>query len=138
MQDISFSIPISGVINISGESITVTINRTEATIHIEPETQKGKHISLEPGKTMYDLVLETARQIAKDEFGENRFTAAQLYHEALRKYPRLKRNSWNSHVIGSAPNHTSYHHFSSSHRYFRYLGKGEYSLDPILLEERPL
>ena len=136
MQDISFSIPISGVINISGESITVTINRTETTIHFETETQKGKHISLEPGKTMYDLVLEIARQVVKDELGENRFTAAQLYHMALNRYPslNLKRNSWNSHVIGSAPNHPSYHHFSSRHRYFRYLGKGEYSLDPILLE----
>ena len=132
MQDISFSIPVSGVINISGESITVTINRTEATIHIEPETPKGKHISLEPGKTMYDLVLEIARQVVKEEFGESRSTAAQLYHTALDRYPNLnlKRNSWNSHVIGSAPNHPSYRHFSASHRYFRYLGKGEYSLDP--------
>ena len=133
MQDVSFSIPISGVISFGEGSITLTINRTETTIHIEPETQKGKHISLEPGKNMYDLVLKTARQVVK-EFGENRFTAAQLYHEALREYPRLKRNSWNSHVMGSAPNHPSYRHFSSSHRYFRYLGKGEYSLDPILLE----
>jgi len=88
---------------------------------------------------MYDLVLETARQVIKDEFEENQFTAAQLYHVALRKYPGLKRNSWNSHVIGSAPNHPSYRHFSSSHRYFRYLGKGEYSLDPnIDLQISPL
>jgi len=132
MRDISFSIPVSGVINFDGESITLTINRTETTIHMEPETPKGKHISLEPGKTMYDLVLETARQVVKDEFEENQFTAAQLYHTALDRYPNLnlKRNSWNSHVIGSAPNHPSYHHFSSSHRYFRYLGEGKYSLDP--------
>ncbi len=132
MQDISFSIPVSGVINFDGESITLTINRTETIIHIEPEAPKGKRISLEPGKTMYDLVLETARQIVKDEFEENQFTAAQLYHTALNRYPNLnlKRNSWNSHVIGSAPNHPSYRHFSSSHRYFRYLGEGKYSLDP--------
>ena len=132
MQDISFSIPISGVINFDRESITLTINRTETTIHIEPKTPKGKHISLESGKTMYDLVLETARQVVKDEFEENQFTAAQLYHTAQDRYPNLnlKRNSWNSHVIGSAPNHPSYRHFSSSHRYFRYLGKGKYSLDP--------
>ncbi|MBA7495437.1 hypothetical protein ES702_06024 [subsurface metagenome] len=132
MQNISFSIPISGVINFDRESITLTINRTETTIHIEPETPKGKHILLEPGKSLYDLVLETARQVVKDEFEENQFTAAQLYHTALDRYPNLnlKRNSWNSHVIGSAPNHPSYHHFSSSHRYFRYLGEGKYSLDP--------
>ncbi len=132
MQNISFSIPIAGIINFDGESITLTINRTETTIHIESETPKGKHISLEPGKTMYDLVLETARQVVKDEFEENQFTAAQLYHAALNRYPNLnlKRNSWNSHVIGSAPHHPSYHHFSSSHRYFRYLGEGKYSLDP--------
>ena len=132
MQNISFSIPISGVINFDGESVTLTINRTETTIHIEPETPKGKHILLEPGKSLYDVVLETARQVVKDEFEENQFTAAQLYHTALARYPNLnlKRNSWNSHVIGSAPNHPSYHHFSSSHRYFRYLGEGKYSLDP--------
>ena len=130
MRDISFSIPVSGVINFDGESITLTINKTKTTIHIEPESQKGKHISLEPGKTMYDLVLETAREVSNDEFEENQFTAAQLYHAALRKNPELKRNSWNSHVIGSAPNHPSYHHFASRHRYFRYLGDGKYSLDP--------
>ncbi len=132
MRDISFSIPVSGVINFDGESITLTIDKTETTIHIEPESQKGKHILLEPGKTMYDLVLETAREVVKDEFEENWFTAAQLYHAALRKNPELKRNSWNSHVIGSAPNHPSYHHFASRHRYFRYLGEGKYSLDPSI------
>ena len=137
MQDISFSIPISGAINFDGESITLTINRTETTIHIEPETPKGKHISLEPGKTMYDLVLETARQVVKEEFEENRFTAAQLYHTALDRYPELnlKRNSWGAHVISCAPDHPSYGNYTSKRNYFTYMGNGRYRLSAHVLLE---
>ena len=132
MQEISFSIPLSGVIRIDEDSITVTVNRAETIIHLEPRPKKEERISLERGRTMFDLVLEAAKNVIREK-DVNQFSAAELYHQALRRYPNLKRNSWGAHVISCAPNHPSYHHYTSQRRYFRYSGRGSYSLDQSLL-----
>lgn len=128
MQEISFSIPVSGVVRIDDSSISITINRAETTISFEPLLQKKKRISLEEGKTLFDIVLETARELVGRK-KESRFSAAQLYALALETYPDLKRNSWTGHVIASAPNHTSHKHYGARRDYFRYLGNGTYSLE---------
>jgi len=135
MSEVTFSIPVTGTIQIQGNSLVIKINESAITMKLDMADEVGGKLKLERGKTLFDIVLDTAKSWVA-ESGTSQFTAAQLYHAALDRYPELnlKRNSWNSHVIGSAPNHPSYHHFSSRHRYFRYLGKGEYSLDPILLE----
>ncbi|MDP2931708.1 MAG: hypothetical protein Q8O05_04305 [Chloroflexota bacterium] len=82
---------------------------------------------------MFDLVLEAAKASVVDT-GEKEFSAAELYHLATRRYPelKLKKSSWVSHVIASAPNHSSYHHYSSHRRFLRHLGRGRYTLDPSL------
>jgi len=127
MQEIPFSIPVSGVVRIDEGSITITINRAETTINFEPP-KKEKRISLEKGRTLFDIVLETAQELVR-RTKENRFSAVQLYGVAMERYPTLKRNSWTSHVIASAPNHTSHKHYGSRRDYFRYLGDGAYSLN---------
>ena len=127
MQEISFSIPLSGVIRIDENSVTVTVNKAETIIHLEPGPGEKKRISLPRGQTMFDLVLEAARNVIKEE-GENRFSAAELYHEALERYPGLKRSSWMTHVIACAPDHPSYKHYASKRDYFTYMGKGLYRL----------
>ncbi len=132
MKEVSFSIPVSGTVRIEGDSITIVVNRTETTIQLEPEEQRGKRTFFEPGRTLFDLVLEAAGNVVREK-GTNDFSAAELYHEALREHPELRRNSWTSHVIACAPNHTSNHHYTARRRYFRYLGKGRYSLDENLL-----
>ena len=131
MKEVTFSIPVSGIIRIDEESITVTVNKADTVIRFEPLPKEEPRISLERGRTMFDIVLETAREVVEAK-GINQFSAAELYHQALRRYPNLKRNSWGAHVISCAPTHPSYRHYTSQRRYFRYLGKGSYSLDPSL------
>ena len=126
MQEIPFSIPVSGVVRIDEGSITITINRADTTISFKPP-QKQERISLEKGRTVFDIVLETAQELVKRTNG-NRFSAAQLYNIALESIPTLKRNSWGSHVIASAANHPSQRYYGSKRDYFRYLGDGTYSL----------
>lgn len=134
MQEISFSIPVSGTIRIGEGSITVTVNRAETVINFEPIKKKEERISLEKGRTMFDIVLDAARQVSKRS-DTGQFSAAELYHEALEKYPNLKRNSWTSHVIASAPNHPSYKHYISRRDFFSYGQNGRYRLNPRYLAE---
>jgi hypothetical protein len=131
MQEIPFSISLTGAARISDGSITITINRSETTISFEPQ-QKQERISLEKGKTLFDIILETAQELVK-RTNENRFSAAQLYGVALERIPTLKRNSWGSHVIASAANHPSQRYYGSKRDYFRYLGDGTYSLKDMYL-----
>ena len=134
MKEIPFSVPISGVVRIDEGSITITINRAETTISFEPVLRKPERISLEKGRTVFDIVLETAQELVKTT-GENRFSAAQLYGMARERHSALKRNSWAAHVIASAPNHTSHKHYGARRDYFRYLGDGTYSLDVRYLDK---
>ena len=127
MQEISFSIPVSGVVQFDEGSIIITINRAETSINFEPPLRKPERISLEKGKTMFDVVLQTAKELVK-RTNENRFSAAQLYGIALERHPSLKRNSWGAHVIASAANHPSQKYYGSRRDYFRYLGDGTYRL----------
>ena len=137
MQEIPFSIPLSGVIRVDEDSITVTVNRAETIIDLEQGPGKGERISLPRGQNMFDLLLEVARDVIQEK-RINRFSAAELYHEALRRYPKIKRNSWTSHVIASAPNHLSQKHYTSKRDYFSHIGPGLYRLnDEYVLEKTP-
>jgi hypothetical protein len=126
MQEIPFSIPITGVVRIDKGSISIIVNRAETAISFEAK-EKEKRILLEKGQTLFDIVLETAQELVRRE-SENRFSAAQLYNVALESYPTLKRNSWSSHIIASSGNHPSQQFYGSKRDYFRYLGDGTYSL----------
>ncbi len=128
MKEIPFSVPVSGVVRINGNSITIIVNKAETNISLTPENQKGKHISLEPGQTLYDVILEVAREVVRKK-GFNRFSAPELYQEALVKYPELKRNSFITRVIACTPNHSSYKHYVSKRDYLSYIGPGLYELN---------
>jgi len=135
MGEAIFTIPVTGTIHIQGDSLTIKIMESVLTIRIEgmnTETQKRLH--LERGKTLFDLVFDAAQTYVEDT-GANEFSAADLYHIAINKHSdlNLRRNSWGSHIVSCAPNHPSYHHHTARRRYFRYLGKGKYSLEPSLL-----
>ncbi len=134
MRQVAFSIPVTGTIWIDGDSLTITVNETTTTTRLEPEEKAAKRLVLEPGTTLFDIMLETARSFVQ-EMGTNEFSGAELYHTALEKYPELnlKRNSWGAHMISCAPNHPSYRHSTARRSYFRYLGDGRYSLDESLV-----
>jgi hypothetical protein len=135
MRELPFSIPISGVIRMDESSVTVVVNRAETTISLETGVAPGKRISLEVGKTMYDIVLEAAREVIKQK-GFNRFSAAELYAAAREKYPELKRGSFMSRVIASTPDHPSYKHHKSRRDYFSHIGTGLYWLNDRYLEKK--
>ena len=135
MAESNSAIPVSDIIRTEGNSLTVKVGEYLLTLKIEePEAKPSGRFQLEGGKTMFDLVLEAARKFVRDN-REKEFTAAALYYLARENHPDLeiKRNSWNSHVVSSAPNHTSYRHYTSHRKYFHYLGGGKYSLEPNLM-----
>lgn len=134
MAESNSAIPVSDIIHAEGNSLTIRVGEYLLTLKIEgPEVKPGGRFQLERGQTMFDLMLEAAKTFIK-ETGDNEFNAAVLYHTAKDNHPDLeiRRNSWNSHVISSAPNHPSYKHYTSHRKYFRYLGEGKYSLEPNL------
>ncbi len=135
MAESNSAIPVSDIIRTEGNSLTVKVGEYLLTLKIEgPEPKPSGRLKLEHGRTMFDLVLDAARAFVR-ETGDNEFSAAVLYHLITQKHPdlELRRNSWNSHVVSSAPNHSSYRHYTSHRKYFRYLGGGKYSLEPDLL-----
>jgi hypothetical protein len=120
------------IINVEGNTLTFKVGDYRLSIRIEgPEVKPSGRLRLEAGQTLFDLVLEAAKTFTKD-LKENEFSAADLYHIAREKHPDLdiRRNTWNSHMMSSAPNHASYRHYTSHRDYFRYHGKGKYSLEP--------
>ena len=131
------AIPGNDAIRIEGNSLTITVGEYLLTLKIEgPKAKPSGRLQLGQGQTLFDLVLDAARTFIK-ETGESEFGAADIYHYATARNPELsiKRNSWNSHVMSSTPNHPSYRHYTSHRKYFRYHGRGRYSLDPTLQHE---
>jgi hypothetical protein len=125
---------VDDVIHIEGNTLTVKLGECSLTLKIEgPEPKLIGRLQLEAGRTMFDLVLDAARTFVGNT-GKREFSAADLYHVARENHPELdiRRNSWNSHMMSSAPNHPSYRHYTSHRKYFRYHGGGKYSLEPIL------
>ena len=127
MQEISFTVPVSGRIRIDRDKVTITVDRAETVVRLEGIAGKQARISLPRGTTLFDVVLATARQVAADM---GTFTAADLYHEALNGYPDLKRGSWTAHVIASAPEDPSQKNYGVKRDYLQYTGNGEYRLKP--------
>jgi len=129
MSEVAFSIPVTGIIRIQGNSLVIKINESTINMKLDMADQVGGKLKLERGKTLFDIVMDTARSWVA-ESGTSQFTAAQLYHTALDRFPELnlKRNSWGAHVIACAPGHPSYRNYTSKRNYFTYMGKGLYRL----------
>jgi hypothetical protein len=129
MSEVAFSIPVTGTIRIQDNSLVIKVNEATINLKLDMPGEVGGKLKLERGKTLFDIVLEIAKSWVATS-GTSQFTAAQLYHEALDRYPELnlKRNSWGAHVISSAPDHPSYRNYTSKRSYFTYMGKGLYRL----------
>ena len=126
---------VNDIVHVEGNALTLKVGDYVLSLKIEgPEVKPSGRLQLEAGRTLFDLVLDAARTSVRGT-GEREFSAADLYHIAREKHPELdiKRNSWNSHVMSSAPNHPSYRHYTSHRNYFRYHGRGKYSLEPNLI-----
>ena len=131
MPQATFTIPVTATVNIEGGSMIIKVLESVLTVKIEGlAAGSGKRLQLGRGRTMFDLILNAAKAHIEDT-GENEFSAADLYHMVINNHPALdiKRNSWGSHMVASAPNHPSYKHYTSRRKYLRYLGGGRYSLN---------
>lgn len=125
-----FSIPISGVIESDGRTITIKIDRAEITIELPAGlVEKAPRFQSDTGLRLSDIVLESALMLKK-KYALEEFTAADLLHEAEQRHPGLNKRSFWSRVIASAPDHPSAKHFKNTSRYLRYIGNGRYMLEP--------
>jgi len=134
MKEVPFSIPLTGLVHIDGDTVAIIINRAETSISFSEMTW-GKRMGLEPGKTTYDVILEAARELVQRK-GFNRFSAPELYSVAREKYPQLKRNSFVSRVVACTPDHPSYKHYASTRDYFSHLGQGLYWLNEKYMPDK--
>ncbi len=123
MQEIPFTIPLSGIVRINNGEITISVNRMETTLNFIVEPTNAKRILLDEGETLNDLALMVAKEIYS-ETGLNRFHPAELFHRAVRKHAGIKRNSFVSRIVACTPDHPSNKYFGSRKDYFRYGGKG--------------
>lgn len=128
MQEISFSIPVSGVIKIDGSVITVIVNRAVTNVTLEAEAGSLERTVFEPGTNMFDILLESAREFLRRKT-YNRFTGIDLFTIARETYPGLNKRSFLSRLTAATPNHPSYKHHLSHRDYFSRIATGIYSLE---------
>ena len=131
MQEIPFTISLRGLVRVDADKITLSLRSARTTVNLETSSKSNARSFLRKGQNLFDIILKTAQDFVASQGEDTRFSAADLYHLALDKYPYLKRNSWTSHVIASAPNHHSQRHYGVKRDYFDdYEGKGTYKLKP--------
>ena len=135
-MDIPFLISLHGVVKVGTEKITISLDSTRTTINLEPSSKSDARSFLERGQNLFDVILSTAREFVASNGTDARFSAADLYHMALEKYPLIKRNSWTSHIIASSSNHPSQKHYGVKKDFFFYEGKGVYKLNPEYLKPK--
>jgi hypothetical protein len=135
MREIPFSVPVSGVIRLDGNSITVVINRTSTIVQLEKGTESPERTVFEPGVSMFDILLESAREFIRRKT-YNRFTVSQLYEIAKEKYPSLNKRSFTTRLTAATPNHPSFKYHASRKDYFSRIASGIYSLENPYLPEK--
>ena len=136
MEEIPFTISLRGRVRVGTDKITISLDSSRTTINLEPSSKSDARSFLERGQNLFDIILSTASEFVSSEGTDARFSAVDLYHLAVEKYPFLKQNSWTSHVIASAPNHKSQKHYGVKKDFFIYEGNGTYRLDPRFFPDK--
>jgi hypothetical protein len=135
VKEIAFSVPVSGVIRLDGNSITVVINRASTNVLMEEGTGSREHTVFEPGVSMFDILLESAREYIRRKT-YNRFTVSQLYEIAKERYPSLNKRSFTTRLTAATPNHPSFKYHVSHKDFFSRVAPGIYSLENPYLPEK--
>ena len=128
MKEIPFSIPVTGIIRINGNIITVIVNRAVTNVTLDPEAESPGRTVFEPGKSMFDIILASAQEFFRRK-GYNRFTGLDLYAIARETYPGLNKRSFMSRITAATPNHPSYKHHLSHRDYFQKIATGIFTLE---------
>jgi hypothetical protein len=90
-------------------------------------SRKGRQPRRKNGKSIHDIVLETAQKLSK-KTDEGIFSSVDLFKQAVKKYPALNKKSFTTTVIASAPEHPSWKHYRNGRDHLVYLGGGRYRL----------
>jgi len=134
-KSLKFVLTVNAVLKIKGDKADVVVK----SIKTKPSTlslpimatpkKKGKikRTRTKLSKPIHDIILESAKAVSK-KANEGIFTSVDLFNAASKKYPDLKKNSFNTTVISAAPEHTSWKHYKHGKDYLEYLGKGKYKL----------
>jgi len=136
MKELPFTISLRGLVRVDADKITVSLSSTRTTVKLETSSKSDARSFLRKGQNLFDIILETARDFIASQGEDTPFSAADLYHLALDKYPYLKQNSWTSHTIASASNHPSQRHYGVKKGFFIYEGNGTYKLEPKYIPGR--
>ena len=128
MKEIPFAVPLTGVIKIDGNVITVIVNRAVTNVSLEGVAGSPERTVFEPGTNMFDIILASAREfLTRRQY--NRFTGIDLFAIARESYPGLKKRSFLSRVTAATPNHPSYKHHLAHRDYFSRIATGIYTLE---------
>jgi len=136
LKEISFSIPVNGVIRIDGNIVTIIVNRAVTTVTLDPIDDPPQRTVFEPGTSMFDIILESAQEFI-NRTGHNRFTGLNLYDIARETFPSLNKRSFMARMTAATPNHSSYKHHHSRRDYFQRIAPGIYSLEFKYLQDNP-
>ena len=128
MKEIPFSVPVSGVIKINGNIVTVIVNRAVTNVTLEAEAGSPERTVFEPGTNMFDILLASAQEFLRRR-KYNRFTGLDLFAIARESYPGLNKRSFMSRVTAATPDHPSYKHHLSHRDYFSRIATGIYTLE---------
>lgn len=128
MKEIPFSLPVTGIIRIDGNAITVIVNRTVTHVILETGTESPERTVFEPGTGMFDVVLASALEFLRRK-QYNRFTGIDLFEIARESYPGLNKRSFLSRITAATPNHPSYKYHLGHRDYFSRIATGIYSLE---------
>ena len=135
MREIPFSVPVTGIIKIDGNVITVIVNRAVTNVSLEAVAGSPERTVFEPGTSMFDILLASALEFLKRR-KYNRFTGIDLFAIARESYPGLNKRSFMSRVTASTPNHPSYKHHLAHRDYFSRIATGVYSLENQYLPQK--
>ena len=120
--------PVSGVIKINGNIVTVIVNRAVTNVTLEAEAGSPERTVFEPGTNMFDILLASAQEFLRRR-KYNRFTGLDLFAIARESYPGLNKRSFMSRVTAATPDHPSYKHHLSHRDYFSRIATGIYTLE---------
>jgi len=137
MKEVPFSVPVSGVIRMDGNTITIIVNRAATHVSMETGSESPGRMVFEPGTTMFDILLEAAREFLRRKT-YNRFTGPALFDIAREQYPDLKKRSFMSRLTAATPNHSSHKYHLSQRDYFSRIAPGIYSLESQYLPKEAL
>ena len=132
-KSLKFVLMVNMALEIRGDQAQVVVKNikvkpTVVSLPIETiPAKKGKPVKKKARKSIHDIVLETAKKVSKVS-GEGVFSSVDLYNQAIKKYPELNKNSFNTTVISTAPEHTSWKYYPNGKDYLVYIGKGKYKL----------